>query len=121
MLTEVSQVYYEIGICAVEEGQDFIVVATLDKITSLAENFSFLPNEFIADMLGLIAHFWTKGGSRKEFAEAKLRQVQKYLLGGLLSSLEIARIHCEQTMYFTVSDELAIMMETLRTIKESQG
>ncbi|MBE0680521.1 MAG: hypothetical protein IH589_01295 [Anaerolineales bacterium] len=114
MLTEVSQALFEIGICAVEEGQDFMVVAALDKMTSLAEKYPPLPNEFVTDMLGLLAHFWAKGGSRKKFAEAKLGEVEKFLPRSHLLSLEGAKTHCEQTMYFDVADELANMIETLR-------
>jgi len=114
MLTEVSQALFEIGICAVDENQDFIVVAAVDKMTSLAENYPPLPNEFVADMLGLIAHFWAKNGSRKEFAEAKLCEVEKLLPGDRVTSLEAARVHCKQSMYFDVADELAQLTEISR-------
>ena len=115
MLTEVSQALFEIGICAVEENQDFMVVAALDKMTSLAENYPPLPNEFVADLLGLLAHFWAKDGSRRELAERKLCEVEKYLPKDRVSSLEGARVHCKQTMYFDVADELAHMIEISRT------
>jgi hypothetical protein len=118
MLTEVSQALFEIGICAVEENQDFIVVAAVDKMTTLAESFPFLPNEFVADMLGLLAHFWAKSGSRREFAEAKLCEVEKFLSRDRISALEGAKIHCKQTMYFDVADELAQMMEISRGTKK---
>jgi len=115
MLTEVSQALFEIGVCAVEENQDFIVVAVLDKMTSHAENYLPLPNEFVADMLGILAHFWIKGGSRKEFAEAKLGEVEKFLPKGRFLCLAEARIHCKQTMYFDVADELSEMIDTLKS------
>jgi len=115
MLTEVSQALFEIGICAVEENQDFVVVAAVDKMTSLAENFVPLPPEFVADMLGLIAHFWAKNGSRKEFAETKLCEVEKFLPKDLVSCLEGARMHCKSSMYFDVADELSQLTEISRT------
>ena len=115
MLTEVSQALFEIGICAVEENQDFMVVATVDKMTSLAENYSTLPNEFVAHMLGLLAHFWARGGSRKEFVETKLRELEIFLLKDRIASLEAAKVHCQQTMYFDVADELAQMIEIAKT------
>jgi hypothetical protein len=87
-----------------------MVVAALDKMTSLAENYPPLPNEFVADILGLLAHFWAKGGSRKEFAEVKLGEVERFLPEDRVSSLERARNHCRQTMYFDVADELANMI-----------
>lgn len=115
MLTEVSQAIFEIGICAIEENQDFIAVAAIDKMTSLAEIYRPLPNEFIADMLGLLAHFWNKGGSRREFAETKFCEVEKYLSGDRIASFEYARIHCIQTMYFDVADELTQMAEVFKS------
>jgi hypothetical protein len=116
MLTEVSQALFEIGICAVEERQDFMVVAAADKLTSLAENYPPLPNEFVADMLGLLAHFWATNGSRREFVETKLCEVEKFLPKDRISSMEGARIHCKQTMYFDVADELAQMIEISKTL-----
>ena len=118
MLTEVSQALFEIGICAVEENQDFMVVAALDKMTSLAESNPPLPNEFVADMLGLLAHFWAKDGSRREFAETKFCEVEKFLPDGRIPSLEKAQIHCRQTMYFDVADELGRMLEKERARKK---
>jgi hypothetical protein len=120
MLTEVSQALFEIGICAVEEKQDFVVVAALDKMTSLAENYPPLPKEFLADMLGLLAHFRSKGGVRKEFAETKFCEVEKFLPTDRASALETARIHCKQTMYFDVADELADMMKITRIRRKSR-
>lgn len=114
MLIEVSQALFEIGICAIEEQQDFMVVAALDKMTSLAEGYPPLPREFVADMLGLLAHFWARDGSRKEFANTKLCEVEKFLPKDLVSSLDEARLHCKQTMYFDVADELTQMIEISR-------
>lgn len=114
MLTEVSQAIFEIGVCAVQEDQDFMVVAALDKMTSLAEHYAPLPDEFIADMLGLLASFWAKGGSRKELADLKLKEVKKILSKDIVLSLEGARSHCMKTMYFDVADELTELLETLR-------
>lgn len=114
MLTEVSQALFEIGVCAVKEGQDFMVVAALDRMTSLAENYLPLPHEFVADMLGLLASFWAKGGSRKELADLKLKEVEKLLPLDIVLSFEGARSHCMKTMYFDVADELTDMLETLR-------
>lgn len=119
MLTEVSQALFEIGVCAVKEDQDFMVVATLDKLTSLAENYSPLPDEFVADMLGLLASFWAKGGSRKELAETKLYEVENFLPKSLALSLDGAKNHCQQTMYFDVADQLVLMKEALPTKKKN--
>lgn len=121
MLTEVSQALFEIGVCAIEEDQDFMVVAVLDKMTSLAEKYSLLPDEFVADMLGLLAYFWAKGGSRKEHANLKLIDVKKHLPKDLVLSFEVARSHCIKTMYFGVADELAHMRDALKLEKKPRN
>ncbi|MGE5376187.1 MAG: hypothetical protein ACM3XO_14105 [Bacteroidota bacterium] len=114
MLTEVSQALFEIGICAVDEKQDIVVVASLDKLTTLAECYPPLSNEFVADMLGLLAHFRAMEGSREEFSWTKFREVKEYLPDDLLLSLENASNHCQRTMYFDVADELSQMAEILQ-------
>ena len=114
MLTEVSQALFEIGICAVEENQDFMVVAALDKLTSLAEIYHPLPKEFVADALGLLAYFWTKDGSRKKFAEKKLREIEDLLPKSVILSVDDARIHCLNTMYFDAADKLSQMRKDLK-------
>jgi hypothetical protein len=111
MLTEVSQALFEIGICAVKEDQDFVTVAILDKMTALAENHLPLPDEFTADLLGLVAFFWSRGGSRKAFADTKLGEVEKFFSKDVWSALNDARIHCTKTMYFDVADRLSDLLD----------
>jgi hypothetical protein len=118
MLTEVSQALFEIGVCAVKEDQDFMVVATLDKMTSLAENYSPLPDEFVADMLGILASFWAKGGSRRELSNLKLKEVGEFLPKDIMSSVANARNHCMKTMYFDVADQLDHMIIALKSEKK---
>lgn len=117
MLTEVSQALFEIGVCAVEEGQDFMVVAALDKLTSLAEIYPPLPKEFVADMLGLLAYFWTKEGSRKKIAEKKLREIESLLPKSVILCIDEARAHCLNTMYFDAADKLSQMRKDLKRRK----
>jgi hypothetical protein len=121
MLTEVSQALFELGICAVEEGQDFMVVAALDKMTSIAENYLPLPNEFVADMLGLLAHFWVKGGSRKKFAKDKYREIETFLPKKGLLSVEDAMTHCMNTMYFDTADKLSSMLKNLKPQRKTRN
>ena len=113
IVTEISQILFEIGICAIEENHDFIAVAALDKLTTLAENRSSLPDEFFADMLGLLSHFWVVGGSRKEYAEQKIKEVEELLPKGLTQSIKDARTHCLRTMHFETVDNLDQMKKDL--------
>lgn len=118
LLTEVSQTLFQIGICASDAGQDFIAVAALDKVTVLAENHQPLPEEFVADMLGLVAHLWVMDGSRQGFAVQKLEEVKGLLPQGLTQSIVDARAHCLRTMYFDTADNLEAMKKGLRSRKK---
>jgi len=114
MLTEVSQALFEIGVCAVKEGHDFVFVAALDKMTALAEAYPPLPSEFVTDLLGLIAHYWVKEGSRTRLARDKFQEVRKFLGKPILPMLETAERHLVNTMYFDEADKLAHMAEDIR-------
>jgi hypothetical protein len=114
MLTEVSQALFEIGVCAVKEGHDFVFVAALDKMTALAEAYPPLPSEFVTDLLGLIAHYWVKEGSRNRLARDKFQEVRKFLGKPILPMLETAERHLVNTMYFDEADRLAHMAEDIR-------
>lgn len=116
MLTEVSQALFEIGICAVNESEDLIAVAALDKMTSLTEDNQPLPDEFVADMLGLLAHFWKKDGSRREFTLQKLNNIKPNLPKNIRISFDEARAHCCKTMYFDTADYLLEMKEQINLI-----
>lgn len=109
MLTEVSQALFEIGVCAVREGHDFVFIAALDKMTALAETYPPLPSEFVTDLLGLIAHYWVKEGSRNRLARDKFNEVRKFLESPILPILETAGAHLVKTMYFDEADKLAQM------------
>lgn len=111
MLTDVSQTLFEIGACASSAKQDFIAVATLDKMTVLAESKSPWPKEFTADILGLISHFWTMGGSRQEFAMQKLEEIERLLPEDALSAMGDASAHCRRTLYFDTADNLKKMSQ----------
>ena len=118
MLTEVSQTIFEIGVCATGAGQDFIAIAAIDKLTVLAENRSPLPDEFVADMLGLVAHLWVVEGSRQEFAALKLEEVKRLFPKSLPQTIDDARTHCLRTMYFNTADNLEAMKKGLRRRKK---
>ncbi|MBN8654739.1 MAG: hypothetical protein J0M11_03315 [Anaerolineae bacterium] len=114
MLTEVSQALFELGSCAVREKHDFVFVAALDKMTTLAGGYSPLPDEFATDLLGLLAHYWTQDGSRKQLARDKFGEVRKFLKSPIVTTIEKSRSHLISTMYFDEADKLAQMAEDLR-------
>lgn len=114
MLTDISQALFEIGVCAVKEDHDFVFVAALDKMTTFAANYSPLPDEFVTDLLGLVSHYWTQDGSRKQLARDKFNEIKKFLKKPILSTLERSRQHLISTMYFDEADKLAQMADDIR-------
>jgi hypothetical protein len=111
MFTEVSQALFEIGISAAEADHDFVAVAALDKLTSLAGRHPIpLPVEFVADMFGLLAHYWGMDGSRKEYAIRKFEETKKFLGKNKIQTLKKAQSHLVATMYFDEADKLGQMI-----------
>lgn len=121
MLTEISQALFEIGLCAVEAGHDFVAVAALDKITSMAERRSPpLPVEFIADLFGLLAHYRAMDGSRREFANRKFEETKAFLGENIMQVLKDAQGHLVTTMYFDQADKLGELIEDLKPKESSR-
>lgn len=119
MLTEISQAMFEIGLCAIEAGHDFVAVAALDKLTSLAEKQTQpLPVEFVADLFGLLSHFYAMDGSRREFANRKIIETKKFLGENTIRTLEGAQKHLLRTIYFDESDKLGKLIEDLKRQKK---
>jgi hypothetical protein len=114
MLTEISQALFEIGVCAVKENHDFVFVAVLDKMTTLAGGRSPLQDEFITDLLGLLSHYWTQAGSRKQIAKNKFAEVGKFLPAPIHPTMERSKKHLVSTMYFDEADKLAQMADEIR-------
>jgi hypothetical protein len=113
LLTDVSQTIFEIGECASAMRQDFIAVASLDKLSTLAISSTPMPDEFSVDLLGLISHLWVEGGSRKKYADQKLEAIQPYLTKDLVLAIRDAATHCYITLHFDTADKLGKMQEEL--------
>ena len=113
MTTDVSQAFFEIGSLAIDKKQTLIAVSVLEKMLSLGERNAPLKSELAADLLGLIAHFWTSGSSNKKFVSERLPEVQTYLASPLQFEVEKASIHCQKTMQFDTADRLVLMAKDL--------
>lgn len=115
MFTEVSQALFEIGVCAAQAEHDFVAVAALDKLTSLASRHSMpLPDEFVADMFGPLVRYWGMDGSRKEYAIRKFEETKKFLGKNKIQTLKKAQSHLVATMYFDEADKLGEMIRKLK-------
>ena len=113
MLTDVSQSLLEVGAAALEHGHYLFAVATLERLLSILEESSNYSEEALADLLGLMAHFWAAGESSHEFAQSRLSRVKVCLKETLPRSIEKARLHSQMTMRFDTADKLSQMKKDL--------
>jgi hypothetical protein len=111
---EVSQALFEIGSLAVERTQMLIANAALEKLLTLAQHQQPANGELTADLLGLMAHFWTAPSeTARAHVEKRLVDVQHYLAHPLLTALEAAQEHCAVTTKFQTADKLLHMKTDL--------
>jgi hypothetical protein len=112
LVQDVTQAFYETGAVALDNMNPHYAVAALQGMFSIRNEYQALPEESQADLLGLLAHFWTahedpNAGSllfaRQELARLHLED------GALLSALEAAREHCLETKEFATADRLGRM------------
>ena len=117
LLTDVSQSLMEVGSVALEHGQYLFAVAALEQLLSMiegtTEGVAAYSDEAIADLLGRIAHFWTRGVSSRELAENRIPRVKASLRGTFSDAMEEARAHSQMTMRFETADKLSQMKSEL--------
>jgi hypothetical protein len=111
MLTDVTQSLLEVGSVALEHGHYLLAVASLERTLSIIEDHAQKPDEALADLLGLTAHFWTSGVSGKEFSQSRFQRIEACLRDTFPRALEKAKLHSQMTMRFDTADKLAEMTE----------
>lgn len=114
MLTDVTQSLLEVGAVALEYGHYLFAVASFERLLSIIEEDSLKPDETLADLLGLAAHFWVSGASSRDFVQRRLSRIEDCLRETFPKSLEKARLHSQMTMRFDTADKLTQMGEELR-------
>lgn len=113
LLTDVTQSLTEVGAVALEYRHYLFAVATLERLFTINEEVSGYLEEAMADLLGLMAHFWEGGESSREFVQTRIPRVKRCIKGTLLHALEKARIHAQMTMRFDTADKLSQMKKDL--------
>jgi hypothetical protein len=123
MLTDVSQSLLEVGSVALENKHYLFAVATLERLLTIVEE-NAPSKEALADLLGLLAHFWTDGESSREFSESRLDRVMHCVdTIGLPSSKQVyqqAKLHSQITMRFDTADKLSQMAKDLKPKRSSR-
>jgi|GEM_PF-1633702 len=116
MLTDVTQSLLEVGSVALEHKHYLFAVATLERLLTIVEE-NTPSGEALADLLGLLAHFWTDGESSREFAESRFERVRQCVARiGLPSPKQVyqqAKLHSQMTMRFDTADKLVQMVKDL--------
>ncbi len=111
--TAVSQALFEVGAVAISRGQTLVAVAALEKVFSLVEQRGSVAGELAADLLGLMAHFWSAGPTARGCVVDRLGRTAALLEEPLLSACDRARQHSAETMQFGTADRLRLMREEL--------
>jgi len=108
-----SQRLFEIGTSALETKRFLIAVAALNKLEALAERRLPLTGEISADLLGLLAHFWTAGKAARGHARSVLSRTEASFSPSLRDCLRSAIKHQIRTTEFDTADKLEIMLAKL--------
>jgi hypothetical protein len=117
MLTDVTQSLLEVGAVALKHKHYLFAVATLERLLTIVEE-NPASREALADLLGLLAHFWTDGQSSNEFAESRSGRmeicVKKTEFPTIDRAFQHAKLHSQMTMRFDTADKLAQMARDLK-------
>lgn len=111
VMTEVSEALFDIGSLAAECGRDFISVAALDKMVIMLRPMpaaddvpKYIVDELTSDIIGLMAHIWSKGEGQQEFVKRRLPEVRTSLRLTDYKTLKQARAHyLEKSQFNTVN------------------
>jgi hypothetical protein len=117
MLTDVTQSLLEVGAVALNHKHYLFAVATLERLLTIVEE-NLPSREALADLLGLLAHFWTDGESSREFAESRSERIGicaiKTEFPIIHQAIQHAKLHSQMTMRFNTADKLAQMARDLK-------
>jgi hypothetical protein len=117
MLTDVTQSLLEVGAVALNHRHYLFAVATLERMLTIVEE-NLPSREALADLLGLLAHFWTEGDSSMEFAGSRSKRVRFCVVKNSYSTVDQAyrhaKLHSQMTMRFDTADKLAQMAKDLK-------
>jgi hypothetical protein len=114
MLTDVTQSLLEVGSVALEHKHYLFAVAALERLLTIVEE-NTPSGEALADLLGLLAHFWTDGESSREFAESRLDRVKQCVdqIGLPSAVYQQAKLHSQMTMRFDTADRLSQLVKDI--------
>jgi hypothetical protein len=99
---------------ALQHRRYLFAVATLERMLTLVEANQPVAIKPLAELLGLSAHFWTAGGSSKDFIEMRIARISDLVSGGLPEVIGKAGQRFQMTMRFDTADKLAQMAKDLK-------
>jgi hypothetical protein len=112
--TWMSQALFEIGSEAAEHNQILVAMSALSKLESLATRHRPLTGELAADFIGLLAHFWARGETAKNYVIPILADATIFFSQPLPEAIHSAQVHCKQTAKFKTADHLFEMLEGIK-------
>jgi len=120
LLPDVTQALLTMGSVALYHERYLFAVATMERMLTLIEANQAVAVKPLAELLGLTAHFWTTGGSSKDFIEMRIPRISALFSGDLSEVIEKARQRFQMTMRFDTADKLAHMAKELKPKRTSR-
>lgn len=109
-----SERLFNIGMSALGDGRHYLIaIAALNKLEALADQSAPIQGEMAADLLGLLAHFWTNGDTARRHARIVLARMDSRFTPSLEQCLQAAIEHQYRTAHFDTADKLGEMLRGL--------
>lgn len=114
LLPDVTQALLSMGSVALYNKHYLFAVATMERMLTLVEANQPVAVKPLAELLGLTAHFWTAGGSSKDFIKMRISRITTLISGDPSAAIERAGQRFQMTMRFDTADKLAQMAKDLK-------
>jgi len=120
LLPDVTQALLSMGSVALQHKRYLFAVATMERMLTLVEANKPVAMKPLAELLGLSAHFWTAGGSSKDFIETRIARISDLVSGDLPEVIGRAGQRFQITMRFDTADKLTQMAKDIRAKRKPQ-
>lgn len=111
--TPASQALFELGVAAIERDRLLVAMSSLGQLVALVEENAPAEGELVADVLGLLGHFWAHGEAGRELARRRLEELRPCLKSDPFPALDAAVEHAAERALFRTSDHLRRMRREL--------
>ncbi|MEM9492647.1 MAG: hypothetical protein AAGC55_26100, partial [Myxococcota bacterium] len=106
-----SRALFEVGSEALERGRTLVALSALDKLETVAARHSPVTGALARDVVGLLAHFWARGETGRDYVRQFLDSARdsELFADPLAAIIADARAACVHSARFTTGNYLARM------------